>query len=131
MPPDNDKYGTVKSALLAAFSKTQAQKDSELLSITGLRDMKPTALLRLLQSLNSDPTMLFRAHFLALLPSEVRSVLAGQEIPDISDLAKAADRIMEAKGLDSHFAPMKSKQHHAIQIPCHVFQIPMGQSRWR
>ena len=105
-PPENDKYGALKSALLAAFGKTQAQKDSELLSITGLGDMKPTALLRRLQSLNSDPTTLFRAHFLALLPSEVRSVLAGQDIPDILDLAKAADRIMEAKGLDSHVAPI-------------------------
>ena len=105
-PPDNDKYDALKTALLAAFGKTQAQKDSELLSITGLGDMKPSALLRRLQSLNSDPTTLFRAHFLALLPSEVRSVLAGREIPDISDLAKAADRIMEAKGFDSHVAPI-------------------------
>ena len=77
-----------------------------MLSITGLGDMKLTALLCRLQSLNSDPTTLFRAHFLALLPSEVRSVLAGQDIPDILDLAKAADRIMEAKGLDSHVAPI-------------------------
>ena len=105
-PPDNNKYDALKTALLAAFGKTQAQKDSELLSITGLGDMKPSALLRRLQSLNSDPTTLFRAHFLALMPSEVRSVLAGREIPDISDLAKAADRIMEAKGFDSHVAPV-------------------------
>ena len=105
-PPDNGKYEALKTALIAAFGKTQAQKDSELLSIAGLGDMKPSALLRRLQSLNSDPTTLFRAHFLALLPSEVRSVLAGREIPDISDLAKAADRIMEAKGFDSHVAPI-------------------------
>ena len=75
-PPQANKYNALKTALLAAFGKTQTQKDSELLSITGLGDMKPTALLRRLQSLNSDPTTLFRAHFLALLPSEVRSVLA-------------------------------------------------------
>ena len=105
-PPDDNKYDALKTALLAAFGKTQARKDSELLSITGLGDMKPSALLRRLQSLNSDPTTLFRAHFLALMPSEVRSVLAGREIPDISDLAKAADRIMEAKGFDSHVAPV-------------------------
>ena len=67
-PPDDNKYDVLKAALLAAFGKTQAQKDSELLSITGLGDMRPSALL--LQSLNSDPAMLFRAHFLALLPSE-------------------------------------------------------------
>ena len=104
-PPAANKYDALKTALLAAFGKTQAQKDSELLSITGLGDMKPTALLRRLQSLNSDPTMLFRAHFLTLLPSEVRSVLAGREIPNIDDLAKAADRIIEARGSDGNVAP--------------------------
>ena len=104
-PPAENKYDALKTALLAAFGKTQAQKDSELISIMGLGHMKPTALLRRLQSLNSDPTTLFRAHFLALLPSEVRSVLAGLEIPNIDDLAKAADRIIEAKGSDGNIAP--------------------------
>ena len=89
--PPNDKYDVLKAALLAALGKAQAQKDSELTSITGHGDMNTSALLRRLQSLNSDPKTLFRAHFLALLPSEVRSILVGQEITDISDLAKAAD----------------------------------------
>ena len=80
-PPQANKYNALKTALLAAFGKTWTQKDSELFSITGLGDMKPTALLRRLQTLNSDPKTLFRAHFLALLPSEVRCVLAGREIP--------------------------------------------------
>ena len=44
-PPDNNKYDSLKAALLAAFGKTQAQKDSELLSIMGLGDMKSSALL--------------------------------------------------------------------------------------
>ena len=120
-PPAADKYNALKAALLAAFGKTQAQKDSELLSIAGLGDMKPTALLRRLQSLNSDPATLFRAHFLALLPSEVRSVLAGREIPDIADLAKAADRVMEAKGFDTHqVAAVASQWKPASQFqnPC-------------
>ena len=118
-PPNDNKYDALKAALLAAFGKTQAQKDSELLSITGLGDMKPTALLRRLQSLNSDPTTLFRAHFLALLPSEVRSVLAGREIADISDLAKAADRVMEARGFDSHVTPVAVQAFRArsSQLP--------------
>ena len=113
-PPAADKYDALKAALLAAFGKTQAQKDSELLAIMGLGDMKPTALLRRLQSLNSDPATLFRAHFLALLPSEVRSILAGREITEIADLAKAADRVMEARGLDSHVAPVTAQAAHAI-----------------
>ena len=62
--PPNDKYDVLKAALLAAFGKAQAQKDSELTSITGHGDMNTSALLRRLQSLNSDPKTLFRAHFL-------------------------------------------------------------------
>ena len=44
----------IKKALLSAFGKTQAQKDAELLNISGLGDRKPTALLRHLESLNND-----------------------------------------------------------------------------
>ena len=119
-PPAANKYNALKAPLLAAFGKRQVQKDSELLSIAGLGDMKPTALLHRLQSLNSDPAMLFRAHLLALLPSEVRSVLAGREIPDIADLAKAADRVMEAKGFDTHQVAAVASQWK----PASQFQNP-------
>ena len=79
-PPDADKYGALKKALLQAFAKTQVQEDSELLNLTGLGDMKPTTLLRKLLSLNTDAKTLLRAHFVALLPADVRAVLAGREI---------------------------------------------------
>ena len=49
---------------------------------------------------------LFRAHFLAFLPVEVRSVLAGREINDLNKLAETADRVMEAKGIGSKVAPV-------------------------
>ena len=77
-----------KKALLQAFAKSQVQKYSELLSLTGIGDMKPTPLLRKLQSLNTDANTLLRAHFLALLPADVRAVLAGREIDDLSNLAR-------------------------------------------
>ena len=105
-PPALDKYGALKKALLQAFAKTQVQKDSELLSLTGLGDMKPTALLRKLLSLNTDANTLMRAHFLALLPADVRTVLAGREIDDLAELAKAADRVLEARQSDALVAPV-------------------------
>ena len=37
-PPAQGKYGALKSALLAAFATSQAQKDAELLAISGLWD---------------------------------------------------------------------------------------------
>lgn len=97
--PPADKYEALKSALIDAFAKSQAQKDAELLSISGLGDRKPTALLRKILSLNSDTNTLLRAFFLAQLPTDVRAVLAGQNITDIDDLAKAADRIVESKAV--------------------------------
>ena len=35
-PPAAKKYDAIKEALLGAFGKTQAQKDAELLNISGL-----------------------------------------------------------------------------------------------
>lgn len=95
-PPTHDKYEALKSALINAFGKTQASKDMELLSLSGLGDRKPSSLLRYMESLNSDPKTLLRALFLAQLPMEVRRVLAGSSTTDLQDLAKEADAIMEA-----------------------------------
>lgn len=96
-PPTLDKYKALKSALLEAFGKTTAQKDAELLALTGLGDRKPTALLRKINALNDDPAKLKRVLLLANLPQDVRSILAGQEFSNVEDVAKAADRIVEAR----------------------------------
>ena len=101
-PPEDEKYVALKEALVKAFGKTQAQKDAELLGLCGLGDMKPTALLRKMDSLNSDPATIYRALFLSQLPTEVRSVLASHEITDLQELAQTADRIVEARGSNSH-----------------------------
>ena len=98
-PPSKDKYNAVKSALITAFAKTQAEKDAELLTISGLGDRKPSALLRHILSLNSDADTLRRAFFLAQLPSDVRAILAVQDNSNLDELAQAADRIVEAKVL--------------------------------
>ena len=95
-PPTDDKYGALKTALISAFGKTQASKDMELLSLSGLGDRKPSSLLRHMESLNADPNTLLRALFLAQLPMEVRRVLAGSSTIDLKALAKEADAIMEA-----------------------------------
>lgn len=95
-PPDEGKYLALKTALIKAFGKTQLQKDNELLSLSGLGDRKPSALLRYIRSLNADPETLLRALFLAQLPVEVRQVLAASTKTDLDELAATADRVMEA-----------------------------------
>lgn len=101
-PPQSNKYQTIKDALLQAFGKTQAQKDAQLLSMSGLGDKKPSAFLRQLQSLNSNAETLRRAFFLAQLPAQVRAIVAIQEFANLEELAVAADRIMEANYLSPH-----------------------------
>ena len=97
-PPDNP-YDALKQALERAFSKTQPEKDQELLNLNGLGDKKPSELLQHMRNLNVDPETLFKALFLAQLPSEVRRILASSEKTEIEDLALQADRITEASRL--------------------------------
>ena len=99
-PPDNP-YDALKQALVRAFSKTQPEKDQELLNLNGLGDKKPSELLQHMRNLNVDPKTLFKALFLAQLPSEVRRILASSEKTEIEDLALQADRITEASRLTS------------------------------
>ena len=96
-PPAENKYNTLKKALIKTFGKSQAQKDAELLNLNGLGDKRPTALLRKINALNDDPQTLKRALFLANLPSDVRSILAGHNFTDTDALAEAADRVWEAR----------------------------------
>ncbi|KAK7473459.1 hypothetical protein BaRGS_00035288 [Batillaria attramentaria] len=71
-PPNEEKYIALKTALIKTFGKTQAQKDAELLHLNGLRDKRPTSLLRKINALNDDPKTLKRALFLVNLPSDMR-----------------------------------------------------------
>ena len=99
LAPPEEPYDKLKAALIGAFSKTQAEKDQELLHLNGLGDKKPSELLQHMQNLNVDPATLFKALFLAQLPSEVRRILASSEKTDIGDLAREADRITEVSKL--------------------------------
>ena len=95
-PPTDSPYDKLKMDLIKAFGRTQADKDMALLSLAGLGDRKPSALLRYMNSLSTDPATLFRALFLMQLPVEVRRVLAINTTATMSALADEADRIMAA-----------------------------------
>ena len=97
-PPENP-YDAMKTALIRAFGKTQAEKDQTLLGLNGLGDRKPSELLQHMQNLNADPATLFKALFLAQLPPDVRRILATSSKTEIADLALEADRITEVTRL--------------------------------
>jgi hypothetical protein len=100
-PPATDKFEAIKQALIKAFGKTQCQKDAELLSMNGLGDRKPTALLRHINSLNDDPETLKRALFLMNLPIDVRNIIVSQKIESLDELAEAADRVVDSKSVST------------------------------
>ena len=138
-PPPENQYNTLKKALIKTFGKSQAQKDAELLNLHGLGDKRPTTLLRKINALNSDPQTLKRALFLANLPSDVRSILAGNNFADTDTLAEAADRVCEARTsgvqqvfrapTETHSANMEPPFEHNVVTPSlneTVFAISRG-----
>ena len=125
-PPDKNKYIAIKTALIKAFGKSQAQKDSELLNLGGLGDRRPTALLRKINALNDDPITLKRALFLLNLPTDIRSILAGQDFPDIDKMAEAADRVWETRASSN---PVLAECTHTDQI--NAFSRPSFSSKQR
>lgn len=103
-PPATRKYEGLKSILISTFGLTQSEKDTQLLSISGLGDRKPTALLRYMNSLTNpadQKTTIYRALFLQHLPENVRVILARDMPTDIDELAKLADDILAAQASHS------------------------------
>ena len=98
-PPAENPYNELKQTLIDIFGKSQAEKDQEILDFNGLGDKKPSELLQHMLNLNADPKTLFKAFFLAQLPSEVRRILALSGKTDVKELAKEADKIMEVSKL--------------------------------
>ena len=71
LDPPKNPYNAIKATLVKAFGRTQAEKDQELLNLNGLSNKKPSKLLQHMKNLNAVPNMLFKALFLAQLPSDV------------------------------------------------------------
>ena len=94
-PPEKGAYDTLKQALIKAYGKSQQQKDYELLNMCGLGDRKPSALLRHIRSLNSDPNTLLRAVFLNQMPLNIRTILASSPEKELEALAEQADKMVE------------------------------------
>ena len=107
MNPPADPYNALKSALIKAFGKSQAEKDQELLNLNGLGDRKPSELLQHIQNMNADPKTLVKALFLAQLPPDVRKILATSTKTEVEELANEADRVVEVSRL-THISSIRT-----------------------
>jgi hypothetical protein len=96
-PPGANKYGTLKTRLLAVYEESENRQFQKLLSEMELGDQRPSQLLRRMRDLArgkiSDETLclMWQGH----LPASVRGVLAVCDGEDFEKLAAIADKVME------------------------------------
>lgn len=98
-PPENGKFEALKTRLLETFSPAEYERASKLFDLPGLCDSSPSCLMDKMLSYLGDhpPCFLFRQLFLRQLPEDIRSHLVASKITDCRELAKAADRLWQAR----------------------------------
>jgi hypothetical protein len=96
---EGGRYEELKAELLQIYARSQASKDSELLTLSGMGNRKATSFMRYLKNLQGDKDSYLLALFMSHLPSDVAAIVTGTVKDGASnkDLAAAAEKIMEAK----------------------------------
>lgn len=100
-PPAANKYAALKAELLQRFQLSDMERADRLLSMTGLGDSMPSALMENMLALlgGGDCAFLFTHLFLRQLPPPVRTALAIHPLVHTKDyrgLALEADRLLLA-----------------------------------
>ena len=97
-PPTKNKYAALKAHLLDTFGLCESERARQLLSLPGLGDSKPSALMDHMLALLGDhqPCFIFKEIFLQQLPEQVRLALANSTITDFRQLAREADKFFSA-----------------------------------
>jgi hypothetical protein len=96
-PPERDPYTTLRAELVKRLSPSTEQRIHQLLTLEEMGNRKPSQFLRQLRSLAPDlPDGFLCSVCASRLPSNIRTVLAGQPEVDLDTAASCAGRIMEA-----------------------------------
>lgn len=95
-PPPTDLYSSIKGALITRFADSKERKLKTLLTDIHLGDRTPSQLLRVMTDLARGALSedALKSLWLQRLPTNIQTVLSASR-DDISQLAMAADRIME------------------------------------
>lgn len=117
-PPPNNKYETLKSAIIKAFTDSETKNIHKLLSGLQLGDRRPSQLLTEMSKLYKGPKdKIFRELFLARLPPNVRGILVAAPQQDerqpmsIEALAQWTDNIIEQTS--SSLSISAISEHHS------------------
>ena len=133
-PPKTEKVAAMRYKLIRKFGKSQYQKDSELLAIRSLGDLKPTEMWSKFQRLNKDPhnatSTFVKAYLINMYPPEVRTAIANTSFADNDEMAEAADKIMDMKKPSQVNAILHGDGQDEEEIP-EVDAINRGQATGR
>nr|XP_042911820.1 uncharacterized protein LOC122272333 [Parasteatoda tepidariorum] len=99
-PPQSDKYGALKTRLIALHSESQESKIRTLLQGLELGDQRPSQLLTRMRSLAGENVgeTLLKSLWLSRLPATSQSILAALT-EDLNNLATVADKISDIAGV--------------------------------
>lgn len=109
--PDN-LYTLIKDRLISSFAVSAETRLRQLLKGEVHQEGKPSLFLNKLRSLNDSgcSDAILKTIFLDHLSANVRAILAMSNIDDLSELAKQADRVVEASGPSSAHTFAASQQ---------------------
>jgi hypothetical protein len=109
-PPANDKYESVKKALIQRLSISQEQQIRQILEHEEMGDRKPSQFLRHLQALANSaiPEQLLRTLWMGRLPAQLQAILATRTADNLDDVAVQADRIYEVSSRATIVAGIQS-----------------------
>lgn len=98
-PPDDEKYASLKLAIIKRLCDSQKIKLNRLLSGLQLGDKKPSQLLREMQALSAKQLNdeILQNLWLQRLPTHTQEILSCMEELSLEKLAKAADKIVEVQ----------------------------------
>ncbi|KAK9293481.1 hypothetical protein QLX08_011588 [Tetragonisca angustula] len=97
IPPENNKYDTLKNKLLELFGKSEEIRVRQLLKTCRMGDEKPSHFLQRMRSMvdRNVPDSVLKTVFLEQVPQFLYDVLAVNPEADLTTLALLVDRVME------------------------------------
>ena len=94
-PPGHNPYTSLKKQLICKYQLTEHERAAAIFNIPALGDERPSQIKdRMLHLLGGcEGGILFRCHFISILPIYVKNTLALSTTTDLQQLALEADRI--------------------------------------
>ncbi len=98
-PPMTDKYGTLKTLLLAVFGLSKEQRAQRLLGLSDVGETRPSERLNHMMALRGgfSSDILFQEIFLRHLPEQIRLPLTSSGVTNLRDMAEMADKLCWAR----------------------------------